>query len=176
MNKLRAWLGIKTELLTEDAGLQQILDVLEEMDADQARYLAVFAYLLGRVAYADQHISLEETKAMNTLVEKEGRLPSEQATLVVEMAQKSTRVFGSTADFMVAREFGLKASYEEKLRLLHCLFAVSVADADISTVEEVEIHRISKVLRILPEDLLKLRLAHKKYLPGLKSSDDSRAK
>jgi len=77
---------------------------------------------------------------------------------------------------MVAREFGLKASYEEKLRLLHCLFAVSVADADISTVEEVEIHRISKVLRILPEDLLKLRLAHKKYLPGLKSSDDSRAK
>ena len=172
MNKLRAWLGIKTELLTEDTGLQQILDVLEEMDADQARFLAVFAYLLGRVAYAAQHVSLDETKAMNTLVEKEGQLPSAQATLVVEMAQKSNRVFGSTADFMVAREFGLKASYEEKLRLLHSLFAVSVADADISTVEEVEIHRISKVLRILPDDLLKLRLAHKQHLPGLKGSND----
>ena len=60
----------------------------------------------------------------------------------------------------MAQEFGEAASYEEKLALGRCLFAVASSDHRISMPEEAEIHRILNQLRILPHDLTKLRVEH----------------
>ena len=48
-----------------------------------------------------------------------------------------------------------------------CLFALAATDESISTAEESEIHRIANELRIDHPDLVKLRVAHTRYLPGL---------
>jgi hypothetical protein len=46
---------------------------------------------------------------------------------------------------------------------------VASTDAKISVAEESEIHRIATHLKILPQDLTALRLAHATFLPGLSS-------
>jgi uncharacterized tellurite resistance protein B-like protein len=119
------------------------------------------------VAHADQHVSAEETAAMEALVTEEGQIASDQAMVVVQLAKTSNLLFGGTANFLVAREFSAMASYEQKLALMRCLFAVSATDESISLAEEAEIHRIAKELGIQQPDLVALRVSHKRYLPGV---------
>ncbi len=167
MVSLRNWLGLDTPSQQEFAPLRETLDALDHIEPERARFLAAFAYLLGRVAHADRHVSPEEVAAMEAAVRHEGQLSPDQAMVVVQLAKTSNLLFGGTADFLVAREFGALASYEQKLTLMRCLFAVSATDDRISTAEEGEIHRIANELKILREDLVTLRVAHRKHLPGL---------
>src|SRR5262245_9855624 len=168
MKSILAWLGISDrDDRQEFAPLRETLEALDDLEPDRARYLAAFAYLLGRVAHADQHVSPEETQAMETLVREQGALAQDQAMLVVQLAKTSNLLFGGTANYLVAREFSERATYEQKLGLLRCLFAVSVTDQTISVEEESEIHRIANELRIDPADLRAMRVAHRQHLPGL---------
>jgi uncharacterized tellurite resistance protein B-like protein len=164
---LRAWLGVDADDERESAPLRETLNALDRLEPERARFLAAFAYLLGRVAHADQHVSVEETQSMEALVAEEGQLPPEQAMVVVQLAKTSNRMFGGTANFLVAREFSEQATYEQKLALLRCLFAVSVSDDAVSTAEEAEIHRIARELRIDHADLTAMRVAHRRFLPGI---------
>ena len=104
---------------------------------------------------------------MEALVMEQGRLAADVAVLVVSLAKSSNLLFGGTADYLVAQEFAGAASYDEKLALARCLFAVASTDDSISMAEETEIHRITNQLRIEPHDLTALRLQHRKFLPGL---------
>ena len=164
---IRSWLGVDNRETSEIAPLRETLEALDNLDPEQARYLAAFAYLLGRVAYADQHISAEETQAMEALVREHGQLSQDQAMVVVQLAKTSNLLFGGTANYVVAREFSERATYEQKLAVMRCLFAVSATDEAISTAEEGEIHRIANELRIDHPDLLALRLAFRRHLPGV---------
>ena len=167
LNTLRTWLGLDGANEDEVAPLRETLEALDHLEPERARFLAAFAYLLGRVAHADQHVSPEETRAMEALVQEHGALSQEQAMVVVQLAKTSNLLFGGTANFLVAREFSSLAAYEQKLSLLRCLFAVSATDAAISTAEESEIHKIANELRIDRADLVNLRVAHQRHLPGL---------
>ena len=174
MKSIRAWLGIDgPEKQDELAPLRETLNALDQFEPDRARYLAAFAYLLGRVAHADRQVSAEETVAMETSVREHGQLAHDQAMIVVQLAKTSNLLFGGTADFLVAREFASLSTYEQKLALMRCLFALSATDQAISTVEEGEIHRIANELRIDRPDLIALRVAHQKHLPGLSGGSGS---
>lgn len=164
---LRSWLGVDRPDTSEYAPLRDTLEALDHLDPARARYLAAFAYLLGRVADADQHISADETATMETLVREHGQLTADQAAVVVQLAKTSNLLFGGTANFLVAREFSDLASYDQKLALMKCLFAVSATDQSISTAEEGEIHKIANELKIDHADLVALRVAHQKHLPGM---------
>src|ERR687889_66044 len=146
LKSIRAWLGVDRSAEEEFTPLRETLEALDHLEPTQARYLSAFAYLLGRVAHADQHVSPEETSAMEALVREHGQLPPDQAMLVVQLAKTSNALFGGTANFIVAREFSNLATYEQKLALMRCLFVLSSTDQSISTVEEGEIHRIAKEL------------------------------
>lgn len=165
INAIRNWLGVKPA--DNDSGaLRDLVNSLEQMEPERARYLARFAYLLGRVAYADREVSAEESLTMERLVAERGDVTPSQATVVVGLARTSNLLFGGTADFEVARDFSASATYEDKLALARCLFAVAAADRSISLAEESEIHRIVNQLKILPEDLTALRVLHGDLLPG----------
>ena len=168
---LRAWLGLDTPEKQEFAPLRETLEALDHLEPERARYLAAFAYLLGRVAHADRHVSPEETAAMEALVRKHGQLSQDLAMVVVQLAKTSNLLFGGTADFLVAKEFSERATYDEKLALLACLFALAATDEAISVTEEGEIHRIATELRIDRPDLIALRVAHRRHLPGIARED-----
>ena len=171
IDTIRRWLGLGLAGLEapDHAPLRDLIETLEHLEPHRARHLARFAYLLGRLAHADQHVSAEETRAMEALVVDEGGLTPEQAVVVVGLARSTHLLFGSTADFEVARDFAEETSYDEKLALARCLFRVAAADQAISVAEESEIHRIVGQLRIEPNDLTALRVSHARFLPGLSS-------
>ena len=167
MKSIRAWLGIETPDEPEFAPLRATLEALDHLEPDRARFLAAFAYLLGRVANADLNVSPGETRAMEGLVREQGQLSQEQAMVVVQLAKTSNLLFGGSANYLVARQFSALATYEQKLALMRCLFTVSATDDAISMAEEGEIHRIATELRIEQKDLVALRLLHKRHLPGM---------
>ncbi len=169
--KLLGFAGGEEEPSTEQAEtetVRKIVDELNHMEPERARYVASFAYLLGRVANADLDISTEETAAMERIVVDIAGLPEPQAILVVQMARSQTELFGATENFLVGREFNKMASREQKLALLECLFAVSAADESITTVEDNEIRKISKELLLKHNDFIAARLAYKEYLASKK--------
>lgn len=155
----------------EIEGVRTIVDALHTLEPDRARYLAAFAYILSRVAHVDQHVSEQETEVIERVVAQEGQLPDDQAKLVVGIAKAQSVLFGGIEDFEVTREFSSRATHEEKLALLHCLFAVSSADDTIALVEDNEIRRITRELRIEHADYIAARLAHRQHLGVLKDSE-----
>ncbi len=130
----------------DTATVRKIVRALEEMDGERARFIAAFAYLLSRVANADLDISSEETREMEEIVRRFGELPEEQAILIVEIAKSQNRLFGGTEDFQVAQEFKRLADRQQREELLHCLFAVSAADDEITAEEEAGIRQIADEL------------------------------
>jgi uncharacterized tellurite resistance protein B-like protein len=168
-------LGLEKHKVLADAAspetetVRKIVNALDGMEPPRARYIAAFAYLLSRVAHADLDISPEETRVMERIVMERGGLPEEQAILVVQMAKTQTRLFGGTENFLVTQEFNEIATREQKLALLHCLYAVSAADESISTREDNEIRNISKELLLSHQDFIDVRLEYRNYLSVLKN-------
>lgn len=168
LKSLGAWLGLTEPAAAPDHGaLRELVTALDRLEPSRAQHLARFAYLLGRVARADDHVSDEETRAMEALIAQHGGLPAEQAILVVSLAKASHTMFGVSADFAVTQAFTDAATYEERLALARCLFAVAASDERISIAEEAELHRITSQLRVEGPDLVKIRLEHRRFLPGL---------
>ena len=152
----------------ETESVRQIVQKLDRMEPERAKYIASFAYLLSRVAHADMNISEEETRAMEHIVLEQGSLDQEQAILVVQMAKTHAKLFGGTENFLVTREFGQLATREQKLGLLRCLFAVSAADQSISSVEDNEIRQIASELQVDHREYTAFKAEFSDYLAVLK--------
>jgi len=152
----------------ETETVRKIVAALDRLEPDRARHIAVFAYILSRVARADLVISEAETRAMEAIVVKEGGLVPEQAILVVQMAKTQAILFGGTENYLVTREFNRLATREDKLALLRCLFAVSASDDSVSVKEDNEIRRISSELRLTHEDFIAFRSEFRDHLSVLR--------
>ncbi len=143
--------------------VRKIVTELEALDADKARYVAAFAYILGRVAHADLEISAQETRKMEKIVHSLGHLPEAQSVLVVQIAKSQNRLFGGTENYLVTREFLEISSAEQRQELLDCLFAVSAADESISGVEEAQIRQIASELGFSHRDYVTARSAYNEH-------------
>ena len=104
---------------------------------------------------------------MRTEEPRHGRACNPDTACTPDTAKTSNLLSGGTANFLVAREFSSLATYDQKLALMRCVFEVSATDEAISTAEENEIHRMANELRITPPDLIALRVAHRRHLPGV---------
>jgi uncharacterized tellurite resistance protein B-like protein len=157
---------------TGSTAIRKITDALGQMEPEKARYVASFAYILGRVANADLNISDEETREMERLVEGMAGLPEEQAILVVQIAKAQNTMFGATDGFSVTEAFSQTATRAQKLALLNCLFAVSSSDHSISQVEDNEVRKISAELRLDHGDFIAARSLYLQHLQVLKKEED----
>jgi uncharacterized tellurite resistance protein B-like protein len=151
--------------------VRRIATELAALPPAQARYLAAFAYLLGRVAHADQQVSDGETARMEELVRGTGAVSAEQATLVVEIAKAQNRLFGHVENFLVTREVREVANDEQRRALLDCLFAVSAAEDGISGEEEAQVRQIASEIGFSHPEYVAARAAwsqHRNVLRGLR--------
>jgi uncharacterized tellurite resistance protein B-like protein len=148
-----------TGVAGETEAVRRIVKRLQSLDPEKARYLAAFAYVLGRVAHADLEVSEAETRQMETILQRLGHLPEEQAVLVVEIAKSQNRLFGGTEGYLVTRELKQITSFEQRLEILDCLFEVSAADDSISAVEENLIRQIASELGLSLQDYVGARAA-----------------
>lgn len=179
MKLLRDWLGPTSgrdaSSEHENATLLEITRKLNQMPVEQARYLAAFAYVLGRVAHADLDISEEETRAMQRIVMEQGALSSDLSIIVVQLAKSQNLLFGGTENYLVTREFKKMSTPEQRQQLLQCLFAVSSSDDSISVVENNEIAQIAKELGVTHTRFVAVRSKFRDYLAVLKNSRKRRA-
>ena len=157
---------------TGSAAIRKIADALGQMEPDTARYVASFAYILGRVANADLSIKEEETREMERIVEGMAGLPEEQAILVVQIAKAQNVMFGATDAFSITEAFSRTATRAQKLALLNCLFAVSSSDHSISQVEDNEVRKISAELRLDHSDFIAARSLYLQHLQVLKKEEE----
>ena len=165
---LLKWFGLAKDDETPVDSLGEIERALTELEPQEARYLACFAYILHRVARADHDISDEESALIERLLAARGGLSPERASLVVRIAREEHLRHGGTEDFIVTREFAAVASREQKLALLDCLFGVSAIDRSIRTVEDNEIRRIASELKLDHSDYIAVRAAHVEHLASRK--------
>lgn len=166
-------LGVGGERSSPAAGgtatVRKIVAELETLEPDKARYLAAFAYILGRVAHADLDISEVETRKMEEVIRQLGHLPEEQAILVVQIAKSQNRLFGHTENFLVTREFVQVSTAEQRQELLDCLFAVSAADESITSAEEAQIRQIASELGFSHRQFVEARKVYSQHREVLKS-------
>lgn len=172
---IRSFLGLpepRQAPANETLTVRKVVEALDQLDPERARFVAAFGYILGRVAHADLKIGPEETAAMERLVMQHAQLPAEQAIIVVQTAKTHNQLFGGTENFLVTREFHRMATREQKMALLDCAFAVAAAEGLISGAEDNEIRQIASELRLDHPDFIavrsrwKDRLAVMQKLPG----------
>ena len=162
---LRRWLG-----LSEDGadpalgGLEEVERALTDLDPVRARFIACFAYILGRVARADHQITTDESAEMERLVAERAALPAAQAALVVKIASAHGLRHGGTEDFLVTREFARIADRGQRLALIECLFELSSSDRSIVTLEDNEVRRIASELKLEHADFIAARAAYLQHL------------
>jgi uncharacterized tellurite resistance protein B-like protein len=165
MKSVLALLGLApTAAETGGDAIRRIAGELDRLEPARARFVASFAFILSRVAQADQEVTDEETATMERLVAERAGLPAEQAVLVVQLAKTQQLLFGGTDDFLVTRELAHEASYEQKLGLVDCLFAVASADKSIRTSEADEIGRIAREIKVEQADLSRIRASYRDFL------------
>lgn len=152
----------------ETETVRKIVQQLDNLEPERARYIAAFAYILNRVARADMNVSEVEVREMERQVVRLSGLPDEQAMLVVQIAKAQATLFGGTENFLVTQEFNRMASPEQKLALLDCLFAVAAADQVISSVEDREIRLINDELQMTHNQFIAARSKFRQYLGVLK--------
>ncbi len=145
------------------AAVRRIADQLAALPPEEARRLAAFAYMLGRVALADDTISAAESTRMEELVREVGGIDAEQAVLVVEIAKAQNRMFGHVENFQVSRELRELADEGQRRRLLDCLFAVSAAEGGISAEEESVVRQIASELGFTHGEYIDARTAWSEY-------------
>jgi uncharacterized tellurite resistance protein B-like protein len=162
------WLGLGSPRSEDGDVIQRIVRELETMEPAAARFVALFAFLLARVANVDQDISPEETREMERLVQAYGGLSEAQAVLAVEIAKAQNRLFGETQNFLAAREFRDLATEDQKRDLLHCLFAVCAADESITVAEEETVRSIARELLLTNDEYIAIRSAYRDHRAVLK--------
>lgn len=152
----------------ETETVRKIVQKLDRLPEEQARYIAAFAYLLSRASAADLDVTAEETAKMERLVMEQGGLSEDMAILVVQMAKTQTQLFGGTENYLVTREFERLASREQKLALIDCLFAVTATDEDISMTEDNVVKQIASELKLSHSEYINARSRFREHLSILK--------
>ena len=158
----------RTAPTAETETVRKIVQKLDQLPEQQARYIAAFAFLLSRAARADLEIGADETAVMERIIMQQGGLPEELALVVVQMAKTQNQLFGSTENYLVTREFERIATREQKLALLDCLFAVTAADEAITSEEDNVVKQIASELRLSHDDYIASRSRFREYLAVLK--------
>lgn len=164
-------LGLSSTPATSSAETETVRKIVQKLDLlpeDQAKYLAAFAYLMMRAAGADRTVSPEETAVVERIVMNEGGLSEDLALLVVQIARTQGRLLGGTEDYLVTREFERMATHEQKMALVECLFAVTAADETITSTEDNVVKQIASELKLSHKDYIAARLRFRDYLSVLK--------
>ncbi len=152
----------------ETESVRILAAALSAMPPARARYVAAFAYLLGRAAHATGSMSDVERQAILRIAEAGGLEPA-TAPMVVDLAATLAGEFGATEDFLVTREFKAISTKEERERLLRCCFLVMAADDEIDATESWLANRLAEELDVERPDLNAIRAEFHEQLSGVKA-------
>lgn len=153
---------------SDGESVRRIAAKLTALPPAHARFVAAFAYLLGRAAHADIALTDTETAEMTRQVMEIGGLEEPDAAIVVELANVRAGGFGATEDYLVIREFKSMSSMDERERLLRCCLLVMAADDEVDATEAWLVNRLAEVLDIERPDLNRIRAEFHDRISGIR--------
>jgi uncharacterized tellurite resistance protein B-like protein len=153
----------------ETSSVRMIGAALSGMPPARARFVAAFAYLLGRAANANLEVSDVERAEMARIGEVAG-LDAETTKLVMDLSATLSTEFGATEDFLVTREFKAISTMEERHRLLRACFLVMAADDVIDANEAWLVNRVAEELDVERDDLNEIRAEFYERLSSVKAA------
>lgn len=157
------------DVVASTDGVRSILEELETLPVEHARYVAAFAYVLGRAANADHKTSDKEIERIQQILIRIGGLQPEVAALAVRAAVHRNELFGATDSFVVTREFRDVSTLEQRRELVNGAFAITAADDSISSAEEAAVRQIASELGFSDPEYLGMRAKWNKKRNVLKN-------
>jgi len=130
------------------AGIHGTLSQLDDLDRETAGYLKSLAFILQRVAAADEHISEKEVDRMEKILVDHASLSLPQAVLTVEIARHRRQLADCCCAYQASRELRSRLDVDSRRRLRRFLDSVAEADGLVRPVEEAEIRQIAAELGI----------------------------
>ncbi len=123
----------------------------------RAEFMAAFAGLLVRVAYADHELSAEERKRLPELLIEHAGLPPDEAGVVADVVVAEATALSGIDYAALTGTFNEVAGDDDKKRLIDCLYAIATADDAVSVPEDEEIRRVAHALLLSHSEFIAIR-------------------
>lgn len=130
---------------------------LQSLPAAEMEILEALAFVLSRVADADQRITEDEARRMELALADHARLSAAQAVLAVEIARHRTRLADAGRAYRESRSLRGALDAGQRARLLELLFEVAAADGEIADCEAAEILQVAVELGFTRDHLAAFR-------------------
>jgi uncharacterized tellurite resistance protein B-like protein len=142
---------------------------LDRLPPTRAEFMAAFAGLLVRVAYADLEVSARERERLpDILVAHAGVTPDEAGVIADVVIAQATALSGIDYSALTG-SFNEVAGEEEKKRLIDCLYAIATADDAVSVPEDEEIRKVARALLLSHADFIAIRARYKEQLEVIRA-------
>ncbi len=123
---------------------------LEELNRETAGYLKTLAFILHRVAVADDEVTREETDRMEQILVDHAALSRSEAMLAVEIARHCGEIADCGSSYQTSRQFRGSLEEEDGRNIRRFLESVAEADGRIRTSEKAQIRQIATELGLPP--------------------------
>ena len=122
--------------------IRGVLQRLAELDRETAGYLKMLAFILHRVAMADDAINDQEVERMEQILIEHGKLSRPEAMLTVEIARHCREIADCGFAYGASRELRSRLTGDEGRRVERFLASVAEADGRVRSSERAEIRQI----------------------------------
>lgn len=119
------------------------LNRLDELDRETAGYLKALAFILHRVAKADNELCDEETDRMEQILVDHASLSRSEAILAVEIARHCGQIADCGCSYEASRRLRARLGEDDGRRIHGFLKSVAAADGQILRSEKAQIRQIA---------------------------------
>ncbi len=139
-----------SDIVTE---IRSSIEHIDHVDRHSDGYLTALAFILHRVAAADQHLSSVEIRQMESILVKCASLTPAEAVLTVEMAKHQCRMADCGRAYDASRHLRAMLTPAERLNVRNFLDAVAAADGRVRPSERQEVDQIALELGLTARTL-----------------------
>ena len=126
--------------------IRRALNRLETLNRETADYLKALAFILQRVAMADNEVSDQETDRMEQILVDHASLSRSQAILAVEIARHCGQIADCGCSYESSRKLRESLGEDDGRRIHGFLESVAAADGKILGSETAQIRQIATEL------------------------------
>ena len=148
---------------------QELERLLSSYSQEEIEFIAGYSGLLGKVAYSDRKILLEEILEIKNILIEGSSISAEMYDAIIELVSKYTTELSGIEDQVYIQIINSRCSKEQKIEVLKGLFAVAAADQSVDMDEDRDISVIAKGLFVSHEDLVSIRKEYRDKLAVLKN-------
>jgi len=146
-----------------------IREQLGRFPSARAEFVAAFAGLLVRVAYADLELSAPERKRLPEILATHAGLTSDEAGVVADVVVAQATALSGIDYAALTGAFNEVASEDDKKRLVDCLYAIATADDTVTVPEDEEIRKVAQALLLSHSEFITIRSRYKEQLEVIRA-------